>query len=128
DSDGKGRVYLNNSQLRGGKFDENLSSGNIEIYKSNDGNITYEYDTSSKTLKINGLIINDFDNKELEINLTKELVNEFAILSDTTGSMDGAINSVKAQAIDIVNSAFKRDKNARIGVFGYNDPDVQTFT
>ena len=74
------------------------------------------------------LTINDFDNEELEINLTKELVNEFAILSDTTGSMGGAINSVKAQAIDIVNSAFERDPNARIGVFGYNDPSVQTFT
>lgn len=128
DSDGKGRVYLNNTQLRGGKFNENLSSGNIEIYESNDGNITYEYDTNSKTLKANGLTINDFDNEELEINLTKELVNEFAILSDTTGSMGGAINSVKAQAIDIVNSAFERDPNARIGVFGYNDPSVQTFT
>lgn len=92
DSDGKGRVYLNNTQLRGGKFNENLSSGNIEIYESNDGNITYEYDTNSKTLKANGLTINDFDNEELEINLTKELVNEFAILSDTTGSMGGAIN------------------------------------
>ena len=55
DSDGKGRVYLNNTQLRGGKFNENLSSGNIEIYESNDGNITYEYDTNSKTLKANGL-------------------------------------------------------------------------
>ena len=128
DSDGKGRVYLNNTQLRGGKFNENLSSGNIKIYESNDGNITYEYDTNSKTLKANGLTINDFDNEELEINLTKELVNEFAILSDTTGSMGGAINSVKAQAIDIVNSAFERDPNARIGVFGYNDPSVQTFT
>lgn len=53
---------------------------------------------------------------------------EFAILSDTTGSMGGAINSVKAQALDIVNLAFARDPNARIGVFGYNDPDVQTFT
>lgn len=42
--------------------------------------------------------------------------------------MGGAINSVKAQAIDIVNSAFERDPNARIGVFGYNDPSVQTFT
>ena len=128
DFDGKGRVYLHNTQLRGGKFNENLSSGNIEIYESNDGNITYEYDTNSKTLKANGLTINDFDNEELEINLTKELVNEFAILSDTTGSMGGAINSVKAQAIDIVNSAFERDPNARIGVFGYNDPSVQTFT
>ena len=128
DSDGKGRVYLNGTQLRGGKIDENLSSGNIEIYKSNDGSIIYEYDTNSKTLKANGLTINDFDNEELEINLTKELVNEFAILSDTTGSMGGAINSVKAQAIDIVNSAFERDPNARIGVFGYNDPSVQTFT
>ena len=128
DSDGKGRVYLNGTQLRGGKFDENLSSGNIEIYKSNDGSIIYEYNTSSKTLKVNELTINDFDNEELEINLTKELVNEFAILSDTTGSMGGAINSVKNQAIDIVNSAFVKDPNTKIGVFGYNDPSVQTFS
>ena len=55
DSDGKGRVYLNGTQLRGGKIDENLSSGNIEIYKSNDGSIIYEYNTNSKTLKANGL-------------------------------------------------------------------------
>ena len=128
DSDGKGRVYLNGTQLRGGKFDENLSSGNIEIYKSNDGSIIYEYNTSSKTLKVNELTINGFDNEELEINLTKELVNEFAILSDTTGSMGGAINSVKNQAIDIVNSAFVKDPNTKIGVFGYNDPSVQTFS
>ena len=53
---------------------------------------------------------------------------EIAILSDTTGSMGGAIASVKAQAIEIVNTAFTRDSTTRIGVFGYNDPDVQTFS
>lgn len=53
---------------------------------------------------------------------------EIAILSDTTGSMSGEINSVKAQAKKIVETAFSKDENARIGVFGYNDPDVQTFT
>lgn len=52
---------------------------------------------------------------------------EIAILSDTTGSMSGAINSVKAQAKNIVETAFSKDENARIGVFGYNDPNVQTF-
>ena len=52
---------------------------------------------------------------------------EIAILSDTTGSMSGEINSVKAQAKNIVETAFSKDENARIGVFGYNDPDVQTF-
>ena len=41
--------------------------------------------------------------------------------------MSGEINSVKAQAKKIVETAFSKDENARIGVFGYNDPDVQTF-
>ena len=63
--------------------------------------------------------------KELKSSLNPKL--EIAILSDTTGSMSGEINSVKAQAKKIVETAFSKDENARIGVFGYNDPDVQTF-
>ncbi|MCI6343297.1 MAG: VWA domain-containing protein [Campylobacter sp.] len=63
--------------------------------------------------------------KELKSSLNPKL--EIAILSDTTGSMSGAINSVKAQAKNIVETAFSKDENARIAVFGYNDPNVQTF-
>lgn len=63
--------------------------------------------------------------KELKSSLNPKL--EIAILSDTTGSMSGEINSVKAQAKKIVETTFSKDENARIGVFGYNDPDVQTF-
>ena len=66
--------------------------------------------------------------KELEEKETSsEPKLEIAILSDTTGSMSGEINSVKAQAKKIVETAFSKDENARIGIFGYNDPDVQTF-
>ncbi len=67
--------------------------------------------------------------KELEEKETSsEPKLEIAILSDTTGSMSGEIKSVKAQAKNIVEMAFSKDENARIGVFGYNDPNVQTFT
>ena len=130
DSDGKGKVYLNNSQshLKGGRFIEEESNGNIEIYKNNDDSIIYEYNTSTKVLKANELIIKDFDNEELEINLQKDINYEFAILSDTTGSMSGAISSVKSQAKELVNLAFSKNDKFRIGVFGYNDPNVETFT
>ena len=128
DSDGSGKVYLSETKLKGGRFIKEQSHGNIEIYKSNDDSITYEYNTSMKVLSANGLKINDFDNNELEINLQKEQSNEFAILSDTTGSMGGAISSVKSQAKEIIKTAFARDKNTKVGVFGYNDPGVQTFT
>nr|WP_314234228.1 calcium-binding protein [uncultured Campylobacter sp.] len=128
DSDGSGKVYLSETKLKGGRFIKEQSHGNIEIYKSNDDSITYEYNTSTKVLSANGLKINDFDNNELEINLQKEQSNEFAILSDTTGSMGGAISSVKSQAKEIIKTAFARDKNTKVGVFGYNDPGVQTFT
>lgn len=63
--------------------------------------------------------------KEPQSSLNPKL--EIAILSDTTGSMSGEINSVKAQAKNIVETAFSKYENARIGVFGYNDPNVQTF-
>lgn len=128
DSDGSGKVYLGETKLKGGRFIKEQSHGNIEIYKSNDDSITYEYNTSTKVLNANGLKINDFDNNELEINLQKEQSNEFAILSDTTGSMGGAISSVKSQAKEIIKTAFARDTNTKVGVFGYNDPGVQTFT
>ena len=53
---------------------------------------------------------------------------EIAFLVDTTYSMNVAIKSVKTQAKKIVETAFSKDENARIAVFGYNDPNVQTFT
>ena len=71
-------------------------------------------------------LLNEY--KEIEKKTLSEPKLEIAILSDTTGSMSGEINSVKAQAKKIVETAFSKDENARIGVFGYNDPDVQTFT
>lgn len=70
-------------------------------------------------------LLNEY--KEIEKKTPSEPKLEIAILSDTTGSMSGEINSVKAQAKNIVETAFSKDENARIGVFGYNDPDVQTF-
>ncbi|MDD7090623.1 vWA domain-containing protein [Campylobacter sp.] len=81
-----------------------------------------------KKFNIKESIFNIMENidKEPKSSLNPKL--EIAILSDTTGSMSGEINSVKAQAKKIVETAFSKDENARIGVFGYNDPDVQTFT
>ena len=64
--------------------------------------------------------------KELKSSLNPKL--EIAFLVDTTYSMNVAIKSVKTQAKKIVETAFSKDENARIAVFGYNDPNVQTFT
>ncbi|MBF0984675.1 MAG: VWA domain-containing protein, partial [Campylobacter sp.] len=131
DSDGKGKVVLENKELTGGIYDENQNA-----YLSPDKTLKYYLSGNETTLIVKDIvsgktvIIDNYskDKKSLGIELSQAPLEEIAILSDTTGSMGLAIDSVKTQAMDIVNLAFSRDANARIGVFGYNDPGVQTFT
>ena len=103
-----------------------------QVYFSKDEKIKYTLNDKNLTVEINGktLTIENYhkENNDLNIELIDYSGMEIAILSDTTGSMGGAIASVKNQAIEIVNTAFTRDSSTRIGVFGYNDPDVQTFS
>ena len=131
DSDGKGKVVLENKELTGGIYDETQNA-----YLSPDKTLKYYLSGNETTLIVKDIvsgktvIIDNYskDKKSLGIELSQAPLEEIAILSDTTGSMGLAIDSVKTQAMDIVNLAFSRDANARIGVFGYNDPGVQTFT
>lgn len=131
DSDDNGRVFFNNLPLGESK----QSSENPNVYISKDyENIQYE-------LKGSNLIITNTETKEsftiknyskdkqsLGITLGDKSKVEMAFLSDTTGSMGGAINSVKSQIKELVDLAFSKDINTRIGVFGYNDPYTETFT
>ena len=98
-------------------------------FVSDEENIKAYEKVYESTLKLEKIIQekkDDLEKCDKQSSLNSKL--EIAILSDTTGSMSGEINSVKAQAKKIVETAFSKDENARIGVFGYNDPDVQTFT
>lgn len=96
-----------------------------KMHGISDENIKF-YDSILNLEKIIQEKKDDLEKYDKQSSLNSKL--EIAILSDTTGSMSGEINSVKAQAKKIVETAFSKDENARIGVFGYNDPDVQTFT
>lgn len=103
--------------LEGGKF--GLTQETMQVFDAT-------IELKNKADKIYIEIQKDIKEKNEQSSLNPKL--EIAILSDTTGSMNGEIKSVKAQAKNIVEMAFSKDENARIGVFGYNDPDVQTFT
>lgn len=103
--------------LEGGKF--GLTQETMQVFDAT-------IELKNKADKIYIEIQKDIKEKNEQSSLNPKL--EIAILSDTTGSMNGEIKSVKAQAKKIVETAFSKDENARIGVFGYNDPDVQTFT
>jgi VCBS repeat-containing protein len=47
---------------------------------------------------------------------------DFALVIDTTGSMDSSIDRVKAQASSLINAVFANGKNdGRIGVVGFKD-------
>lgn len=124
DSDHKGEIRFGETTLTGGVYDETkgyYGNGNIEYHLNGD---TLIVKNGSKSITINNY---SQSQESLGIKLEKP-ATEYAILCDTTGSMSNIISSVKAQAINIINSIFAKDPNARIGVFGYNDPDVQTFT
>lgn len=103
--------------LEGGKF--GLTQETMQVFDAT-------IELKNKADKIYIEIQKDIKEKNEQSSLNPKL--EIAILSDTTGSMNGEIKSVKAQAKNIVEMAFSKDENARIGVFGYNDPNVQTFT
>lgn len=103
--------------LEGGKF--GLTQETMQVFDAT-------IELKNKADKIYIEIQKDIKEKNEQSSLNPKL--EIAILSDTTGSMNGEIKSVKAQAKKIVETAFSKDENARIGVFGYNDPNVQTFT
>lgn len=128
---GTGPVFKEISELEYKNYESTMKSLQDEI-NSSKLNIKMEIDGEKikVTLPDNSIAYVDKDgNIELEEKETpSEPKLEIAILSDTTGSMSGEINSVKAQAKKIVETAFSKDENARIAVFGYNDPDVQTFT
>ncbi|MCI7103839.1 MAG: VWA domain-containing protein, partial [Campylobacter sp.] len=86
---------------------------------------------SKENIKVYELILNlekIIQEKKDDLEKCDKNPEEIAFLVDTTGSMDVAIKSVKTQAKKIVEMAFSKDENARIAVFGYNDPNVQTFT
>ncbi|MCZ6187130.1 hypothetical protein O6B97_08530, partial [Campylobacter ureolyticus] len=115
DSDGKGEVYFNNTQLIGGILDKDKSSNSIKVYLSEDKNIEYHLDENSKVLKVIDknnnnaeLTINNFNKEEksLNINLADNLGKEVAIVIDTTGSMWDDIETTKSKALTIAKNIF----------------------
>jgi Ca2+-binding RTX toxin-like protein len=60
-----------------------------------------------------------------EVDLRQQL--DLAFVVDTTGSMVGSIDAVKASASNILDAVFENALNSRIAVVGYNDPDTNTF-
>ncbi|MCK9546764.1 MAG: VWA domain-containing protein [Sulfurospirillaceae bacterium] len=133
DSDGKGEVYLNDTLLVGGLFDE--SSG---FYVSEDKSI--EYQLANNTLKVKSLVdsseltIEGYIQKEqsLGINLAKSLGKEVAIVIDTTGSMRSSIDTAKQQAAIIAGNIFKSNSLDSSGVFSkvsivtFSDDNIKT--
>lgn len=128
DSDGKGEVLLNNVKLVGGVQD--LTGKDKDLYYSEDGSIKYRWNKETKELTVNdGLVIKDFDNEELGINLVEAKGQDIAFVVDTTGSMADDIEAVQRQAQKIINMLFDPSKNmaaSRIAVVGYNDPSTET--
>ncbi|MSN96592.1 VWA domain-containing protein [Campylobacter sp. FMV-PI01] len=125
DSDGKGEIYFNNTQLIGGILDKDKSSNSIKVYLSEDKNIEYHLDENSKILKVIDknnnnaeLTINNFNKEEksLNINLADNLGKEVAIIIDTTGSMQDDIDAAKNSAKEIARNIFKTNiKNINQG-------------
>ena len=107
DSDHKGEIRFGETTLTGGVYDETkgyYENGNIEYHLSGD---TLIVKNGSESITINNY---SKSQESLGIKLEKP-ATEYAILCDTTGSMSNIISSVKAQAINIVNSIFcKRPK------------------
>ncbi|MBZ7988169.1 VWA domain-containing protein, partial [Campylobacter canadensis] len=131
DSDDNGKIFFNNTLL--GESKQSSENPNVYISKA-DENIQYELKgsdliiTNIKTKESFTITNYSKDKQSLGLSLGDKSKVEMAFLSDTTGSMSGAINSVKSQIQELVNLAFNKDVNTRIGVFGYNDPYTETFT
>lgn|GEM_PF-1926318 len=132
DSDGKGKVLLNNVQLVGGVQD--LTGKNKNLYYSEDGSITYRWNKATKELTVNnGLVIKDFDNEELGINLVEAKGQDIAFVVDVSGSMGDNINAVVNQLDGLLNMIFSPKRgmmDSRISVVAYEEPItvLQKFT
>ena len=142
DSDGKGEVYFNNTQLIGGIFDKDKSSNSIKVYLSEDKNIEYHLDENSKVLKVIDknnaeLTINNFNKEEksLNINLADNLGKEVAIVIDTTGSMWDDIETTKSKALTIAKNIFRENSSkdlaqsntfSKISIVTFSDNNIKT--
>ena len=144
DSDGKGEVYFNNTQLIGGILDKDKSSNSIKVYLSEDKNIEYHLDENSKVLKVIDknnnnaeLTINNFNKEEksLNINLADNLGKEVAIVIDTTGSMWDDIETTKSKALTIAKNIFRENSSkdlaqsntfSKISIVTFSDNNIKT--
>lgn len=132
DSDGKGEVLLNNVKLVGGVQD--LTGKDKDLYYSEDGSIKYRWNKETKELTVNdGLVIKDFDNEELGINLVEAQGQDIAFVVDVSGSMGDDINAVVRQLDSLLNMIFSPKRgmmDSRISVVAYERPItvLQKFT
>lgn len=132
DSDGKGKVLLDNVQLVGGVQD--LTGKDKDLYYSEDGSITYRWNKETKELTVNdGLVIKDFDNEELGINLVEAKGQDIAFVVDVSGSMGDDINAVVNQLDRLLNMIYSPKRgmmDTRISVVAYEQPItvLQKFT
>ncbi|MFC0003612.1 vWA domain-containing protein [Micromonospora siamensis] len=58
----------------------------------------------------------------VQVALNERTANDLAFVIDTTGSMGGSIDAVKASAVSIVNRLASQSSNFRVAVVQYNDP------
>ena len=104
DNDGKGEVKFGGTVLTGGLYNKDKG-----YYESEDESIEYHLNGNTLIVK-NGsesITINNYSQSQESLGIKLEKpATEYAILCDTTGSMSNIISSVKAQAINIVNSIF----------------------
>ena len=104
DNDGKGEVKFGGTALTGGLYNKDKG-----YYESEDESIEYHLNGNTLIVK-NGsesITINNYSQSQESLGIKLEKpATEYAILCDTTGSMSNIISSVKAQAINIVNSIF----------------------
>lgn len=124
DLDGKGKIYLNNMLLTGGKYDH--SSGRYFDTFSNmrytfDGNdlwVRYMYDLTELRIK-------NFKNKDLGIDLIIEkMAKQVVIVIDTTASMQDDLKAVINNAHIIANNIFNSDLLASISIITYADTRI----
>ena len=135
DSDGKGEVYFNNTQLIGGIFDKDKSSNSIKVYLSEDKNIEYHLDENSKVLKVIDknnnnaeLTINNFNKEEksLNINLADNLGKEVAIVIDTTGSMWDDIETTNIFRENSSKDLAQSNTFSKISIVTFSDNNIKT--
>jgi Ca2+-binding RTX toxin-like protein len=89
-------------------------------------NVRGAMDAGSDTLQ--NIEFVQFDGDTINTKKTYELKKagltfqtDFALVIDTTGSMGGAINSIKARATALIDAVFANDKDGRIGIVGFKD-------